>query len=81
MLAILLFTKNGECPSNLPNRSGLKFKHIRFCSTDLDDLMLVARYRVIDYPMSIIVDDKGNVLLKVKGSIPESYIDNIINSK
>ncbi|MGW8180775.1 MAG: hypothetical protein ACWGQW_18745 [bacterium] len=80
-MIIYVFTKNGEKLPTLPQRDGLDFKHIRFDSTDLEDLLTIARYRIISYPTSIIVDDKGNVLLKVKGSIPSSYIDNIVQEK
>jgi hypothetical protein len=65
----------------LPDRQGLEFKHIRFDSTDLEDLMLVAKYRIIDYPTSIIVDGNDKMLLKVKGSIPGSYVDNLMGCR
>lgn len=80
-MIIYTFTKNGEKLPDLPKRNGLDFKHIRFDSTDLDDLLTIARYRIINYPTSIIVDDKGNVLLKVKGSIPSGYIDRVVNGE
>jgi thioredoxin-related protein len=77
---IYVFTKNGEKVPPLPSRPGLQFKHIKFDSTALEDLMLVAKYRVINFPTSIIVDGRGQVLMKVKGTIPDSYVDSLLES-
>jgi thioredoxin-related protein len=80
-MKIILFTRvNGEVP-RLPNRPGLEFKHIHFESSNLDDLMLIAQHRVIDYPTSIIVDNNGRTILRLKGSIPSDYVDTILESE
>jgi len=77
-MQILSFTRNGSRAPSHPKRPGLDFKHIQFESNDLDDLLLVARYRIINFPTSLIIDTNGKILLKVKGSIPNRYVDNLI---
>jgi hypothetical protein len=77
-MKILLFTANGDSPPAFPRRPGLEFEHIRFETNNLEDLLLIAKYRVINYPTSLIIDDRGKVLLKVKGSIPGNYVDNFL---
>jgi len=77
-VTILTFTKNSSKIPALPQRPGLEFKHVEFESNDLDDLLLIAKYRIINFPTSLIIDDRGKVLLKVKGSISSKYIDSFI---
>ena len=79
-MKILVFTKNGGVIPPFPQRLGLQYQHVRFESTTLDDLLLIAEYRVIHFPMSIIIDGKGKVLMKVKGTIPDAYVDNLLES-
>jgi len=79
-MIIYTFTRNGTRVPKPPNRKGLDFKHIKFDSTLLDDLMLIAKYRIVDFPTSIIIDDHGKMLLKVRGSIPGNYVDSLLNS-
>lgn len=75
---VYVFTKNGIKIPQLPDRPGLQLQHVRFDSNKLDDLILVAKYRIINFPTSIIIDGRGKLLLKVKGTIPESYIGSIL---
>ncbi len=77
MKKIIVFTRNGEKIPKIPERPGLAFQHIRFDSVKLDDLMLIARYRIVNFPTSIIINGNGKILLRVKGSIPGSYVDNV----
>jgi len=77
---IIVFTKNDGSTPSFPRRSGLEFRHVQFESVELDDLLLIAEYRVIHFPMSIIIDGKGKVLMKVRGAIPDSYVDNLLES-
>lgn len=79
-MEIITFTREKE---NLtcPIRDGLIFRHIVFNSSKLDDLMLVAKYKIVSYPTSIILDSKGRLLLKVRGTIPDTYIDNFMDSQ
>jgi len=76
-MQILVFTKNGCLTPTIPQRDGLEIKHVHFESTLLDDLLLIAKYRIINFPMSLIVDGRGNVLLRVKGAIPGRYFDSL----
>ena len=78
-MRVLLFTRNGTKVPKLPERSGLEFKHIKFESNNLDDLLEISRFRILNFPTSLVIDEKNRVLLKVKGSIPGKYIDKLIN--
>ncbi len=78
-MTILLFTKNENKIPSFPKRPGLEFKHIRFETSDLDDLLIIARYRIINFPTSLIIDKRGKILLKIKGSIPSTYIDKFLD--
>ena len=77
-MQVLVFTKNGRKVPRLPNRPGLDTRHISFGTTLLEELLLIARYRIVNYPTSLIIDNKGKVLLKVKGSIPNSYVNSFV---
>ncbi|MCK5605451.1 hypothetical protein KAR91_26400 [Candidatus Pacearchaeota archaeon] len=77
-MQIIVFTNNGRKIPKFPNRPGLETKHVSFDTTALEELLLIARYRVINFPTSIIIDNRGKVLLKVKGSIPNSYVDKFV---
>ena len=74
-MQIVVFTRKNQSIPKFPKRSKLKFRHVIFESTDIDDLRLVALYRIINFPTSIIIDDNNKVLIKVKGSIPGEYVD------
>ena len=79
-MKILVFTKKYKDEVDFPQdvREGLNVEHISFDSTKLDDLLKIAQYRVINYPTSIILNNKGKVLLKIRGSIPDGYVNNIL---
>lgn len=77
-MKVIVFTRNGEKIPQFPDREGLELLHVQFSSSKLDDLLLIAKYRVISFPMSIIVDGRGKVLMKIKGTIPESYVDDLL---
>ena len=79
-MKILAFTRDGQKIPNIPLRPGLQFQHIVFESNKLEDLLLVAKYRVVNFPTSLVIDDSGKVLLKVKGSIPEYCLSGVINT-
>lgn len=76
-MQLIIFTKDDEELPDLSQYKDLRFRHIRFNSTDLDDLLLIAQYRIISYPTSIIVNNKGSILLKKKGFISSTYLDEI----
>lgn len=77
-MKIIVFTKNNLNTPEFPNRVGLQCQHVSFNSTKLDDLLLIAKYRIVQYPMSLIVDVNGTVLMKIKGTIPDSYVDSLL---
>lgn len=77
-MQLIIFTRgNKKLPSYLSKYKKLNFKHIRFDSTNLDDLLIIAQYRIISYPTSIIVNNKGSILLKKKGFISLTYLNEI----
>jgi len=75
-MRIIVFTRNGTNPK-FPNRPGLDCKHIRFDTNNLDELLTLAKFRIVNFPTSLILDKRGKILLKVKGSIPNTYIDRL----
>lgn len=76
-MELLIFTRNGKKIPKLPQRPGIKFQHIQFESQKLDDLLKVAKYRIFEFPTSLILDNRGRILLRVRGSITNKYIDSI----
>lgn len=78
MPKILVFTKNSGKVPTCPKRPGLEFEHIQFETNDIDHLLIIARYRIINFPTSLIIDNQGKVLLKVKGSIPAAYMNKVL---
>jgi hypothetical protein len=77
-MRIVLFTRNGGKLPSIPIRDGLEFLHVPFESSDLNNLMLIAKYKILNYPTSLVLDSKGKVLLKVRGALPTSYVDSIL---
>jgi thioredoxin-related protein len=47
----------------------VEVKLIRFFSSDLDDLALISRYRIVSLPTFIVADGK-EVLMRIAGRIP-----------
>ena len=78
-MKVIIFTRYGAKLPKYPERPGLEFQHVQFESSNLEDLMVIAKYRILEYPTSIIINKRGQVLLKVKGSIPDRYVDNLLN--
>jgi hypothetical protein len=66
-----VFTREGQKVPSVPDRPGLQWQHVVFESNRLEDLLLIAKYRIVNFPMSLVIDNTGKVLLKIKGSIPE----------
>ena len=54
---------------------GIPITYINFDSTELEDLKLVAKYRIVQYPTSILIR-KTKVLFRISGMIPSDYIEN-----
>jgi hypothetical protein len=77
-IQILLFTKNGSKIPNFPKRPNLKFKHIRFETNNLDDLLTIAKFRIINFPTSLIINGRGKILLRIRGAIPSIYVDKFL---
>jgi len=64
-MRLLMFTRNGTKKLNTP--PGLDFHHIPFESNRLSDLLDIARHRVINFPTSILLNDRGKIVLRVRG--------------
>ena len=79
-MRILLFTKSSTDKIRLPKKvkERLNVEHISFDTTDLDKLLKVAKYRIINFPTSLVIDDNDKILLKIRGSIPGEYADNLL---
>jgi hypothetical protein len=75
-MQVLVFT-NGHKRPTIPLREGLTIRYISFDTSSLDDLLMIARFRIVTYPTSLIIDNRGKVLLKMHGSVPASYINNL----
>jgi hypothetical protein len=74
-MKILIFNRNGYRPVvSVPTKPNLNIEYVSFESNVLDDLMLVAKYKILNFPTSLIIDNNGKVLLKVKGMLSENYI-------
>ena len=75
-MKILAFHKNGfdfeEKPSEI---AGIPVTYVNFDSTELEELKLVAKYRIVQYPTSILLR-KTKVLFRISGMIPLDYIEN-----
>lgn len=76
-MKILVFTKKGQETPSFPQRPGLEVQHVCFNSSKLDDLMLVAKYRILNYPSTLVIDSRGKVLIKMRGSVPDNYLDTL----
>jgi hypothetical protein len=75
-MQILIFSKNEKHPT-IPVRPGLSIRYIMFNTNVLEDLLLIARYRILNFPTSLVIDDRGKVLLKMRGTVPTSYINKL----
>jgi len=76
-MQILIFTKKFMQIQDLKLRNGLSIKYVAFESTNIDDLLLIARYRILNFTTSLVIDDRGKVLLKMRGTVPTSYINKL----
>jgi hypothetical protein len=64
-MRLVFFTRNGTKPPQAP--PGIEFQHIQFESNKLADLLDIAQYRVINFPTSILLNDKDKVVLRTRG--------------
>ena len=78
MIKLYVFSRERYAIPPLPNKEGMEVKHVQFESTKLEDLLLVAKYRIINFPTSVLVDGRDQVLLRMKGILPDRYVDNAI---
>jgi hypothetical protein len=76
-IKLYVFTKGRQDLPRIPNKEGMEVKHIQFESTRLDDLLLIAKFRIINYPMSVLVDGQDHVLLRMKGALNDRLLDNV----
>jgi thioredoxin-related protein len=55
----------------------IKVRLVKFFSSDLDDLAMVSRYRVVSLPTFIVVDGK-EVLMRIAGRLPTTVEINLL---
>lgn len=76
-MKLLVFTQKYAdkiiIPQNIQNKFDVKY--IPFDSNNIDNLLDIALFRVINFPTFIIIDDKGKLLLRIRGSISEEYLE------
>lgn len=53
-------------------RNSVTCAHINKLGNDLAELLLVARYRIIDVPTWLVVDENGDELQRQTGSVPST---------
>ena len=73
----ILFNRNMSDDYILPDIKGISCQRICFNSNNLDDLLLVARYGIVNYPSSIIINEKDKLVLKMSGPIPIEYLNEL----
>lgn len=78
-MKLIIFTKDGtDVPSIPDDINNIKIQYVIFNSTNQDQLLLIAKYRIIDYPTSIIINERDEILMKVNGPIPDGYITSLL---
>jgi len=75
-MQVLIFSKSDR-HATIPGRPGLTIRYIRFNTNVLEDLLLIARYRILNFTTSLVIDDRGKVLLKMRGTVPPSYVNKL----
>jgi len=75
-MTILVFTRNNKLPK-IELRNDLDVRFIDFDSTKLDDLLTIAKYRVVNCPTSLVIDNRGKIMLRVKGVVPRTYLNRL----
>lgn len=76
-MKVITFTRSNRKIPSISLRPGLEFQHVTFESSNLDDLLLIAAHKIVDFPTSLVVDGRGKVLLKVRGAIPRYYLNSL----
>ena len=80
MIKVIIFTKDSKTIPFLPTKDGVEFRHISFNSSKLEDLMVVARHRVLQYPTTIVFDSSGRVILRLSSIVSEPFLEDMINT-
>ena len=52
-----------------------------FESTKHEDLLIIAKNRIISAPCSLLFSDAGKILLRVNGIAPKTYINKVLESQ
>ena len=80
-MSILIFIRNGAKVPKITIRDNFDIRFISFDSNILEDLLCIARYKVVNFPTSLIINDGGKVLLKMRGFVPRIYINKFFNTQ
>ena len=76
-MEILVFTRKESNIKFKKVREGLTIRQIPFSSRKLDDLLIIAKHRILNFPTSLVIDGNGKVLLKMHGTVPMSYVNTL----
>ena len=78
MIQILSFIRDryGDWP--VSPRKDVGIKVVIFEASNLEDLLLIAKYKIVDFPVSIVIDGNDNVLLRIRGLVSSDVLDNLV---
>ena len=77
----ILFNKHVFDDYLLPDINGIICQRVCFNSNNLNDLLLVAKYKIVNFPSSIIIDKKDKLILKMRGNIPIEYLNELLSKE
>ncbi len=61
-----------------PPKFEIDYQYVDFNSTKLDDLMLIAKYRILDFPTTLVIDLNGKILLRMRGVVSNKQISDLL---
>ena len=76
-MKIITFIREGQKVPAMPVRPGLETRIVNFDCEKLDELLLIAKFKILTFPTSIIIDDRNRVLLRVRGGVLNIYVDRL----
>lgn len=81
-MKLLIFTKKHidkiDALAYIEDKCGVEY--IPFNTNNLDQLLKIARFRIINFPTSIIIDNRGKVLFRINSIIPNYYITKYLDT-
>jgi len=74
----LIICLHGE-PKNLAKyKYNVETQFLSFESTRHEDLLVIAKNRIIDVPCSLLLSNTGKILLRVNGIVPKTYVNRMV---